>query len=233
MNGQKVWTSGAHQAGVRARDRAYQPRRAEARGHHHDGHRHARRGRRGAAAADDHRHERVQRGVLQRRVHPRRRRGRSGRRRLDRRARHARQRERVHRRRPGWHAGGARRSAAPRRSTRTPNDSAGATGGSAATSRPVRRWRCSTCAARTARSRAASPGPEGNVTKLVLSENGHEAAAILAALGGPETAFLDGAERHERDARPVPPRHVDRGRHVGDQAQPDRRAASSACRATR
>jgi len=37
------------------------------------------------------------------------------------------------------------------------------------------------------------PGPEGNVTKLVLSENGHEAAAILAAVGGPETAFFDGA----------------------------------------
>ncbi|MFI5041031.1 MAG: acyl-CoA dehydrogenase family protein [Acidimicrobiales bacterium] len=37
------------------------------------------------------------------------------------------------------------------------------------------------------------PGPEGNVTKLVLSENGHEAAAILAALTGPDGAFLDGA----------------------------------------
>jgi alkylation response protein AidB-like acyl-CoA dehydrogenase len=37
------------------------------------------------------------------------------------------------------------------------------------------------------------PGPEGNVTKLVLSENGHEAAAILAALQGPESTFLDGA----------------------------------------
>ena len=36
------------------------------------------------------------------------------------------------------------------------------------------------------------PGPEGNVTKLVLSENGHEAAAILAALTGGDTAFLDG-----------------------------------------
>jgi len=36
------------------------------------------------------------------------------------------------------------------------------------------------------------PGPEGNVTKLVLSEVGHEAAAILAALGGPETAYSDG-----------------------------------------
>jgi alkylation response protein AidB-like acyl-CoA dehydrogenase len=37
------------------------------------------------------------------------------------------------------------------------------------------------------------PGPEGNVTKLVLSELGHDAAAILAELSGPETAFLDGS----------------------------------------
>jgi hypothetical protein len=37
------------------------------------------------------------------------------------------------------------------------------------------------------------PGPEGNITKLLLSENGHEAAAILAALGGDDVAFLDGA----------------------------------------
>ncbi len=37
------------------------------------------------------------------------------------------------------------------------------------------------------------PGPEGNVTKLVLSEIGHEAAAVFAALGGPETAYSDGA----------------------------------------
>ena len=36
------------------------------------------------------------------------------------------------------------------------------------------------------------PGPEGNVTKLVLSEIGHEAAAILVALGGPGAAYLDG-----------------------------------------
>jgi 3-oxochol-4-en-24-oyl-CoA dehydrogenase len=36
------------------------------------------------------------------------------------------------------------------------------------------------------------PGPEGNVTKLVLSELGHEAAAILEALAGPDLAFLDG-----------------------------------------
>jgi hypothetical protein len=36
------------------------------------------------------------------------------------------------------------------------------------------------------------PGPEGNITKLVLSETGHEAAAIMAALAGPDLAFLDG-----------------------------------------
>jgi hypothetical protein len=36
------------------------------------------------------------------------------------------------------------------------------------------------------------PGPEGNVTKLVLSEIGHEAAAMLSELAGSEGAFLDG-----------------------------------------
>jgi alkylation response protein AidB-like acyl-CoA dehydrogenase len=36
------------------------------------------------------------------------------------------------------------------------------------------------------------PGPEGNVTKLVLSEIGHEASAILAALGGSETVYAEG-----------------------------------------
>jgi alkylation response protein AidB-like acyl-CoA dehydrogenase len=38
----------------------------------------------------------------------------------------------------------------------------------------------------------AGPGPEGNVTKLVLSELGHEAAAIVGALGGTETLYSDG-----------------------------------------
>jgi 3-oxochol-4-en-24-oyl-CoA dehydrogenase len=36
------------------------------------------------------------------------------------------------------------------------------------------------------------PATTGNITKLLLSENGHEAAAILAALAGPDLAFLDG-----------------------------------------
>lgn len=36
------------------------------------------------------------------------------------------------------------------------------------------------------------PGPEGAITKLVLSELGHEAAAILTELNGPDAAFMDG-----------------------------------------
>ena len=37
-----------------------------------------------------------------------------------------------------------------------------------------------------------APGPEGAMTKLVLSEIGHEAAAILTELNGPDAAFMDG-----------------------------------------
>ncbi len=36
------------------------------------------------------------------------------------------------------------------------------------------------------------PGPEGNITKLLLSEVGHETAAIMAELAGPDAAFLEG-----------------------------------------
>jgi alkylation response protein AidB-like acyl-CoA dehydrogenase len=38
----------------------------------------------------------------------------------------------------------------------------------------------------------ADPGPEGNITKLLLSEIGHETAAIMAELAGPDGAFLEG-----------------------------------------
>lgn len=37
------------------------------------------------------------------------------------------------------------------------------------------------------------PGPEGAITKLVLSELGHDAAAILTELNGPGAAYMDGA----------------------------------------
>ncbi|TDC81010.1 acyl-CoA dehydrogenase [Actinomadura sp. 7K507] len=36
------------------------------------------------------------------------------------------------------------------------------------------------------------PGPEGNITKLVLAEHGHATADLLAAFAGPDTAFTDG-----------------------------------------
>jgi alkylation response protein AidB-like acyl-CoA dehydrogenase len=38
----------------------------------------------------------------------------------------------------------------------------------------------------------SGPGPEGNVTKLVLAEHGHARAALQADLVGEEMAFLDG-----------------------------------------
>jgi alkylation response protein AidB-like acyl-CoA dehydrogenase len=39
----------------------------------------------------------------------------------------------------------------------------------------------------------AGPGPEGAMTKLILSEIGHEAAAMLTELSGPDAAYMDGA----------------------------------------
>ncbi|HEY8524569.1 MAG TPA: acyl-CoA dehydrogenase [Acidimicrobiales bacterium] len=39
------------------------------------------------------------------------------------------------------------------------------------------------------------PGPEGAITKLVSSELGHEAAAMLSELQGPDGLFMDGAGR--------------------------------------
>jgi 3-oxochol-4-en-24-oyl-CoA dehydrogenase len=36
------------------------------------------------------------------------------------------------------------------------------------------------------------PGPEGNITKLLLSELGHETAAIIAELAGPDAVFTEG-----------------------------------------
>lgn len=46
-------------------------------------------------------------------------------------------------------------------------------------------------------SRAVSgggPGPEGAMTKLVMSELGHEAAAVLAELDGPDSVYFDGTQ---------------------------------------
>src|SRR3546814_2952622 len=43
----------------------------------------------------------------------------------------------------------------------------------------------------------SGPGPEGAMTKLILSEDGHDAAAILTELNGPDAAFMDGPGRSE------------------------------------
>jgi alkylation response protein AidB-like acyl-CoA dehydrogenase len=40
---------------------------------------------------------------------------------------------------------------------------------------------------------AAGPGPEGAMTKLVLSELGHESAAMMTELNGEDSLFMDGA----------------------------------------
>ncbi|MFV0308111.1 MAG: acyl-CoA dehydrogenase [Desertimonas sp.] len=39
----------------------------------------------------------------------------------------------------------------------------------------------------------SGPGPEGAMTKLILSEQGHETTAILSELAGPDLAFMDDA----------------------------------------
>ena len=167
----------------------------------------------------------VQRGVLQRRVRARRRRRRAGRRRLDGRPGHARQREREHRRRPGRH-GAARRRARSRRSTPTPSASPAAP----AAHRPLhrraaRRWALLNLRSANRAVAGGEPGPGGRRS--------------------PSSCCPRSATRRRRSwpswPAPTPPSstaparmsgmlvlmhrgHVDRRRHVGDQAQPDRRA---------
>ena len=179
VNGQKVWTSGAHVSGM-----GFATVRTNPDVPKHDGIT--------MMVIDMHAEGvevrplkmttgelGVQRGLLQRRLRPRRRRRRPRRRRMDRGPRHARQREREHRRR-----------------RRRRHVSAGAEllvdlydahperlyGGAARIGRYMadhRRWACSTCGRPTGPWPAAGPGPEGAMTKLVLSEIGHEAAAIM------------------------------------------------------
>ena len=104
--------------GLRPGHRPHQPGRAQAPGHHHDGDRHARARRHRPPAEDADRPLGLQRGLLRRRLRPRRRRGRPHRRGLDGGAGHPRQRERQHRQRRRRH-GAARRSRSSPRSTRT------------------------------------------------------------------------------------------------------------------
>ena len=141
INGQKVWTSGAHLAGfgfATVRTNPDAPKHQGITTMVIDMKAH---GRHRPAAEDDDRRVGVQRGLLRRRLHPGRRRGRPDRRRLDRRPRHARQRERQHRRRPGRHGRSAR--AARRLLRQAPGPAAGrraaGSGGTSPAPTPPRR----------------------------------------------------------------------------------------------
>ena len=79
----------------------------------------------------------------------------------------------------------------------------------------------------------AGPGPEGNVTKLVLAEHGHDRARLQADLVGAPTAFLDGEDALAGLQPAGDAGDVDRRRDVRDHPQPDRRADPRAARVTR
>ena len=118
-------------------------------------------------------------------------RGRTGRCWLDRGARDAWQRERQHRRRRRRHGHAGRGVHRPAR--RAPGRLAG---GAGRVGRQISRTHAMGVLNQRSAYRAVAgggPGPEGNITKLLLSELGHETAAIMAELAGPDAAFLDGA----------------------------------------
>jgi alkylation response protein AidB-like acyl-CoA dehydrogenase len=135
---------------------------------------------------------------FRRRVRARRRRGRPGRRRLDRCPRHARQRERQHRRRGRRHV-----HARPEALLSAPFDAhperlGGGAARLGATSPPLQAMGLLNLRSANRAVAGGEPGPEGAMTKLVLSEIGHEAAAILTELNGPDAAFMDGRRGHEQ-----------------------------------
>ena len=68
------------------------------------------------------------------------------------------------------------------------------------------------------------PGPEGNITKLLTAEHSQRSAELGLALLGPEGAVLEGDGTSRRLDHAVHACTDDRRRHVGDHAQPDRRA---------
>ena len=171
---------------------ADQPRRPEARGHHHHGHRHARTRRRGAAAAPDHGQRGLQRGLLRRRVRARRRRGGHARRRLDGGALDAGQRTGLHRGRCRGHLPGHGPDRAAEERWRPGARRLGARVGAILSKDHALKVLNLRRAQRAVI--GSGPGAEGNVTKLVLAEHGHDRARLQADLVGPATAFLDGEE---------------------------------------
>ncbi len=221
VNGQKVWTSGAHQASwglATVRTNPDVPK--------HDGIT--------TMVIDMHGEgvevrplrmtsgmSRVQRGLLQRRLRARRRRDRPGRRRLDRRPGHPRQRERVHRRRRRRHVGAGRQSHRPlRRRARAP----------ARRRRPHRPLHRHPGGHEHHEPPQHPPGPRRRRPHAHWQR--HQAGPVRAGSRGGRDARRHGRPRQrlprrrrddERHARPHAPRHVHRRRHQRDQAQPDRR----------
>ena len=166
--------------------RAPNPDAPKTQGHLRARRRHARARRRGAAAAPDHRRVRVQRGVLHRRVRPRRPPRRPARRRL------------AHRELDA-HPRAGRQPAPARRSTRSSSTSCGGSRTSAARSttrasrrgsrRRSSRCACSSCttgARSRAPPRARSPAPVGSINKLWWSEMSKRLHDTAMAVLGPE-----------------------------------------------
>ena len=73
-----------------------------------------------------------------------------------------------------------------------------------------------------------SPGPEGALTKLVMSELAAETTDIMSSLWPRRTAFMDGPGMVSGSIV-LMHRDVDRRRHLGDQAQPNQVSGSWAC----
>ena len=90
-------------------------------------------------------------------------------------------------------AGRCRPTWSSRPSTPTPSAWPAAPGGSAATSRRPRPWRCSTCAAPTAPSSAAGPGPRATSPSWCCRRSATRRRPSWPRSAGPDTAYTDGA----------------------------------------
>ena len=171
----------------------HRPRRPQARGHHLLPGRHAHPGHRGAAPARDHRRRAVQRGVPDRRVRPRRLRGRRGQRRLAPGPHHAGQRAGVdvvgHDLRVGDRGHPRAGSSGRPHAGRGPGDA-----------RPPRRrcwprpspWPCSGSAPRCDRCRGSSPAPRRACASSSAPSTSSGSRSSASALLGPEGATTEG-----------------------------------------
>ena len=226
MNGQKVWTSGAHYSDWGLLLARTEPRRAEAPRHHRVPRRHAHARHRGAAAAPDHGRRALQRGVPHRRPRPGRVPVGRRRRRLARRQHHAVERAGAHRRRRPRQLQGDRRARAAR---------------AVSTDDPVLRQELAQSYTRMqlikwlgwrARSRKDQGlGPEASVLKLAASrrqELDGDAGRRAARHGGAAVRRRRGERRLLAEHVPQPVEQPHRRRHRAGAAQRDRRARARA-----